>query len=94
MNRARVLAATAALALSLAPAGLAAANPDNHGNALNAPGQSNANDNCSNTVDRQEAKGVEAGGGPKAGIPAPTNCDHYFQNIGAIGGGNGGAPTP
>ena len=23
--------------------------------------------------------GTSAGGGPKAGIPAPTNCDHFFQ---------------
>ena len=43
--------------------------------------------NCSNTVDRQEPRGVTAGGGPKAGIPAPTNCDHYYQDLGLIGSG-------
>jgi hypothetical protein len=42
---------------------------------------------CEKTIDKQTAKGVSAGGGPKAGIPAPTNCDHYYQGIGLIGGG-------
>jgi hypothetical protein len=43
--------------------------------------------NCENTIDKQTMKGVTAGGGPKAGIPAPTNCDHYYQDIGLIGSG-------
>ena len=42
---------------------------------------------CEKTIDKQTAKGVAAGGGPKAGTPAPTNCDHYYQDIGAIGNG-------
>ena len=41
--------------------------------------------NCEANIDKQAAKGVSAGGGPKAGTPAPTNCDHYYQGIGAIG---------
>ena len=44
---------------------------------------------CDATIDRQTAGGVSAGGGPKAGVPAPTNCDHYYQIIGAIGNGGG-----
>ena len=42
---------------------------------------------CEATIDRQTAKGTTAGGGPKAGIPAPTNCDHFYQEEGLIGGG-------
>ena len=40
---------------------------------------------CLNTVITQSETGVEAGGGPKEGVLAPTNCDHYFQYSGAIG---------
>jgi hypothetical protein len=43
--------------------------------------------NCVNTVDNQFLIGVVAGGGPKAGSPAPTNCDHFYQEIGVIGSG-------
>jgi hypothetical protein len=43
--------------------------------------------NCSNTIERQTERGVAAGGGPKAGFLAPTNCDHFFQEIGLIGSG-------
>jgi hypothetical protein len=42
---------------------------------------------CENTIARQTENGVSAGGGPKAGIPAPTNCDHYYQEEGLIGSG-------
>jgi hypothetical protein len=56
-----------------------------------APAQA-ANDtsvsHCGDTIARQSDNGVTAGGGPKAGIPAPTNCDHFFQLIGVIGSGN------
>lgn len=43
--------------------------------------------NCGRNIDKQTAAGTTAGGGPKAGIPAPTNCDHFFQNEGIIGSG-------
>lgn len=56
------------------------------GNSSNAPGQANALDNCEAAVMTQSDAGVSAGGGPKAGVPAPANCDHYFQTTGAIGG--------
>ena len=45
------------------------------------PGQfptEQAEENCGATIDRQTAGGVAAGGGPKEGVPAPTNCDHFF----------------
>lgn len=42
---------------------------------------------CGATVDRQTARAVFARGGPKAAIPAPTNCDHFFQSEGLIGSG-------
>jgi hypothetical protein len=43
--------------------------------------------NCGAVIERQTEKGTSAGGGPKAGIPAPTNCDHFFQSEGLIGNG-------
>lgn len=43
--------------------------------------------NCGAVIAKQYANGVAAGGGPKEGIPAPTNCDHFFQNFGLIGNG-------
>ena len=49
---------------------------------------------CEKNIDKQTAKGVSAGGGPKAGVPAPTNCDHFYQSIGAIGNGLPGGGTP
>jgi hypothetical protein len=42
---------------------------------------------CGTNIDKQTDGGVAAGGGPKAGIPAPTNCDHFFQDEGIIGNG-------
>ena len=47
---------------------------------------------CESALNRQIDKGVSAGGGPKAGEPGPLNCDHFFQNQGAIG--NGWPPPP
>jgi hypothetical protein len=47
----------------------------------------NAMQNCSANIDKQAANGVFAGGGPKVDIPAPTNCDHFFQGEGLIGNG-------
>jgi hypothetical protein len=37
-----------------------------------------AGENCGATIDRQTEMDVSAGGGPKEGVPAPTNCDHFF----------------
>ncbi len=55
------------------------ANPNNQGNAFNAPGQVKASQNCFESIVKQSEKGVSAGGGPKAGVPAPTNCDKFFN---------------
>jgi hypothetical protein len=79
--------APAALVATLVLSVPAMAASPGSGNSGNAPGQARAQENCVRTVDRQTAKGVAAGGGPKAGIPAPTNCDHFFQSEGFIGGG-------
>ena len=49
---------------------------------------------CEKNIDKQTAKGVSAGGGPKAGVPAPTNCDHFFQENGSIGNGLPGSFSP
>jgi hypothetical protein len=40
---------------------------------------------CVDVIVSQSEQGVEAGGGPKEGIVAPTNCDFFFFAIGAIG---------
>jgi hypothetical protein len=47
---------------------------------------------CAENVENQTEMGVEAGGGPKEGIVAPTNCDHFFFEIGAIGNEHSGGP--
>ena len=74
--------AFALLSLALALAGGStsfAAAPPGAGKSAAAPGQARAAANCSATVGRQVAKGVAAGGGKKAGIPGPANCDHSFN---------------
>jgi hypothetical protein len=71
------LVTCAALGLGAVSAG-AFSNPGSNGNAANAPGQATAKANCSAAFDRQDANGVSAGGGPKAGEPGPLNCDHFF----------------
>ena len=49
-------------------------------------------------VKRQDDAGIQAGGGPKSIFPAPTNCDHFWQDralepgVGVIG--NGWPPPP
>jgi hypothetical protein len=55
------------------------------GNSANAPGQSIAKQNCHEAFDNQST--LQAGGGPKSGDVGPLNCDHFWQDQGAIGGG-------
>jgi hypothetical protein len=77
-----VLAVGAIMVLSSVSYAFAEANPNNNGNAESAPGQVMAEENCTNAIDKQEDKGVVAGGGPKAETEepeAPINCDHFFQ---------------
>jgi hypothetical protein len=74
-----VLAVGAIMVLSSVSYAFAYANPDNNGNAGNAPGQATAQDNCGQTINKQEENGVAAGGGHKEGVPAPTNCDNNFH---------------
>jgi hypothetical protein len=84
----------AAMFVAVAGYAFASANPENQGNGADAPGQENALDNCTENFNKQGEKGVVAGGGPKAEpieedgalVPLePTNCDHFFQDIGRIG---------
>jgi hypothetical protein len=73
--RKRIAAAVAGCAIAVGMVGVSGAtayNPDNP----NTPQV--AINNCFANIDKQTAKGVAAGGGPKAGIPAPTNCDKFF----------------
>jgi hypothetical protein len=66
-------------ALALGTGGPAQAYSNGSGNSANAPGQQNAIENCSNNIVKQSQNGVSAGGGPKEGVLAPTNCDHFFN---------------
>ena len=84
----------AAMLVTGAGYAFALANPENEGNGSNAPGQQNALENCTENFHKQGEKGVVAGGGPKAEpieedgslVPLePTNCDHFFQDLGRIG---------
>lgn len=80
MSARRIAAAVCtALALTLASASPALAFGNGSGNSPNAPGQENAIENCFQNIAKQSAKGVSAGGGPKEGVLAPTNCDHFFN---------------
>jgi hypothetical protein len=45
------------------------------------------NPHCGEVIFEQGAHDITAGGGPKQGVPAPTNCDHSYQNGGYIGNG-------
>jgi hypothetical protein len=47
---------------------------------------------CAAAVEMQVEAGLVAGGGPKAGIDGPANCDHFFFVIGAIGNEHSGGP--
>lgn len=63
------------------------------GKSADAPGQEKAADNCLKTVLKQDAKGTTgentgSENDPKQGLlfdTAVTNCDHLWQNFGAIG---------
>jgi hypothetical protein len=58
-----VVAVGAIMVLSSVSYAFAYANPGNEGNGSSAPGQSNAQANCADTIERQAPK-------------APTNCGH------------------
>ena len=80
MRRVKGIIAVGALALSFAfGTGDALAFTNGGGNSGSAPGQANAIANCFDNIAKQTDKGVSAGGGPKEGVPAPTNCDHFFN---------------
>jgi hypothetical protein len=80
-----ILLICCAVAAVLAPSASAYAFIDANGKAFEAPGLEEAAAECGKVINLQTMREIVAGGGPKAGIPAPTNCDHFFQIIGAIG---------
>ena len=82
----QIVAVAAGLMVALSISGSALAAGNGSGNSGDAPGQGNAQANCGNTIVRQTENGVQAGGGPKAGFSAPTNCDHFFSPPGHSGG--------
>jgi hypothetical protein len=67
----RLLAIVTGLVLALSIGGTVLADHD-HRNPRAAA-------NCGANISKQYEKGIVAGGGKKAGIPAPTNCDHFFN---------------
>lgn len=78
-----MLAVVAVLMVALAaPAFAFAYNPNG---LANGKGQGIALEKCGNAVNKQQSKGVSAGGGPKEGLEGPSNCDHYYQLEGFIG---------
>jgi hypothetical protein len=62
---------TAAVALVAVPAASPYGGPNPNPRAV---------ENCEANIDKQTVNGVAAGGGKKEGVPAPTNCDHFFQS--------------
>jgi hypothetical protein len=83
-----VLAVGAIMVLSSVSYAFAYANPDNNGNAGNAPGQQQAVGNCGQNIQKQNANGQT---GSQTGSPndekqlntAVTNCDHFWDNAGS-----------
>jgi hypothetical protein len=67
------------LTLALVLTGPAALAIPGLGESEGAPGQEIALEECIDTIIRQTEAGVAAGGGPKEGVPAPTNCDKFFN---------------
>jgi hypothetical protein len=81
--RLKVALVPAVVSLIVAAPALAFSNGG--GNSANAPGQANAMENCHQAFVAQDSRGVQAGGGPKAGETGPLNCDHFWQANGSIG---------
>lgn len=79
------VALVSAVAAVLVPPASGYAFTDANGKAFEAPGLEQAVAECGKVISLQTMREIVAGGGPKAGIPAPTNCDHFFQLIGLIG---------
>ena len=84
------IVAIVALALATANVGLAQSNGG--GKSGDAPGQAQAGDQCFRAFLHLFEGGVAARGGPKYALEtgetpgiAPLNCDHFWQNAGAIG---------
>ena len=78
-----VAALTAAMLVVMAVPAFAYANHDTGSGS--GDGQEQAQNKNQATLGKQLENGVTAGGGPKEGISAPTNSDHYFQLSGLIG---------
>lgn len=74
----RAATVAAALLIPLVLPGTAHAVSGGDGHSTDAPGQQRAGEQCTETVFRQVFGGVVAGGGRKAGTPAPTNCDQFW----------------
>ncbi len=74
-----VMAVMAAMLVVSAMPAFAYANPENNGNADNAPGQSKAGRNCGESVLKQTADNNFSNGHKVPENPTPTNCDHFYQ---------------
>ena len=87
MSRAKVIvAASIAAIITTSPSAFAFGGPHPPQNAI---------DNCTANFEKQLAKGRGPGDGNKGakdpalagGFPSVTNCDHFWQSVGAIGPG-------
>jgi hypothetical protein len=68
--RSMVMVCVALFALIVVPSASPFGGPEPNPNAVT---------NCEANIAKQTASGITAGGGSKEGIPAPTNCDHFFH---------------
>lgn len=73
-----VLVAAFLVAVS-AMSALAYTNFENSGNASDAPGQEQAQENCSDAISNQYSNANDSKGHKNAGNVYPANCDHYYQ---------------
>ena len=70
--RSRIVLVLLVVALALVAVPTASPFSEGHSN-------QSAVENCLANIAKQTDKGVSAGGGKKEGIPAPTNCDHFYS---------------
>jgi len=86
----RVATVVAVGCVALAGAAPAGAISNGNGNSGSAPGQANAFTNClanfSKQFDHQVVDQPHPDSGAKGGYGPVENCDHFYQEIGVIGG--------
>ena len=70
--RAHIVFVLLVIAIALIAAPVGSSYSDDHPNAR-------AQENCEANIAKQIDRELAANGGTKDGLPAPTNCDHFFN---------------